>query len=219
MRLAESLGCENRIARFKEVLENRTDKIVPVFENLHKPHNASAVIRTCDALGVAYAHFIDEAEDSLLSKNISKGSQNWVDTHVYRSKEDCFTSLQAQGYVLAATCLDENAVTPSDLPTDKKIAVIFGNELEGISSTALEAAEYTVAIPMFGFVDSFNVSVAAAIIFYDHLQKIRSLSREVWGLSEMQKKKLMRRWLYYNTRLGKLLDNKERQKALLGYNK
>lgn len=217
IRLAESLGCENRIARFRAVLEHRTDRIVPVFENLHKPHNASAVIRTCDALGVAYAHFIDETEDAQFSRNISKGSQNWVDTHIYASKDACFATLRNQGYALAATCLDEDAVAPDQLPMDKKIAVIFGNEREGVSAAALAAAEYKIAIPMFGFVDSFNVSVAAAIIFHAYLQKVRNLPQEFWGLSVKQKKKLMRRWLYRNTRLGKLLGNKARQKTLIEY--
>ncbi len=213
--LAEKITSKERLARIEEVLASRTDRIIPVFENLHKPHNAAAVLRTCDALGISSAHFIEDETDTRLSRGISKGSQNWVETRSHASLQDCIAALRSEGYILAGTCLSPNAVPPEELPLDKKIAVIFGNERDGISGTALEACEYKVSIPMHGFVESFNISVAAAILFYTHTTRLRAQNRSSWELSSAAKKKLRRRWLFYNTRLGRFLQNKKWRDRLM----
>ncbi len=173
LELAKILSSKERLNRFEEVLSSRTDRIIPVFENMHKPHNAAAVVRTCDALGIAYAHFIEEKTDTQFSRGISKGSQNWVDVSIHASGSECFSELKKQGYVFAATCFDERAITPEQLPVNEKIAVIFGNERVGISRQAIDLCKYKICIPMFGFVDSFNISVAAGIIFYTHIHKLK----------------------------------------------
>jgi tRNA (guanosine-2'-O-)-methyltransferase len=215
LKMSRMFTSSERLARFEKVLSQRTDRIVPVFENMHKPYNAAAVVRTCDALGVAYAHFIEAESTALFSRGISKGAQNWLDVSTYDSRDACLDRLRSEGFVFAATCFDENAIAPEELPLDEKIAVIFGNEKHGISAEALAACKYRIAIPMYGFVDSFNISVAAGILFYVHLSRVRQLPVEEWQLSRPQKKKLMRSWIFHNTRFGKLLRNKKWRKKLV----
>jgi len=200
--LAERFVSARRLGRMHAVLAERTLWVAPVFEDMQKAHNASAVIRTCDALGVAEAHFIGLGGGCALNPEISMGADNWVETRDWRDAEECFRALRAEGYLIAGTSLSDSAVTLDALPADRPLAFVFGNERDGLSAGTEAACDLLLRVPMRGFVESLNVSVAAAIILYTHLERVRALCPDRLRLPPRVRKRLLRRWLYSCTRVG-----------------
>lgn len=205
LKLARRFVSARRLARMENILDQRTTFVVPVFENLYKAHNGAAVIRTCDALGINKAHFIEQESEFSIYRAVSQGSHNWVEAVSHANIESCFAHLRRQGYRLVVTSLEPDACTPDELPLDKPLAIIFGNEKAGISAAVRNACDYSVAYPMHGFVDSFNVSVAAALILGRLLERLRTLPSEQWALSPRARKRTLRRWLFHNTRVGQIV--------------
>jgi tRNA (guanosine-2'-O-)-methyltransferase len=153
-----------RKARIDEVVANRTRTLTVVMEAFCDPQNVNAVLRTCDAFGVQELHVIEgpmKVYDR--NKKISQNADKWLDVHRWRSTEECLTKLRADGFAIYATHLDAGAVPVERLSFAGQVALVFGNENRGVSPEALALADATFAIPMRGFVQSFNVSVAAAI--------------------------------------------------------
>ena len=164
----EALGpvvTQERMARIAEVVRQRTRDVVPVLEAITDPHNASAVLRSADAFGLQKVCAIEAAQGFVASRGVSKGSHRWLDVHRYRSAEACVGALKHDGYkVFVATIGGE--VSVESLVDHPKVAVVFGNEHRGPSDTMHALADGTFEIPMSGFVESFNVSVAAAITLF-----------------------------------------------------
>ncbi len=188
---------EARIKRVHDVLSARQPDLRVVFEELTNAHNASAVLRTCDAAGVLHVHFISAAgTDFPINKAISTRADKWVELHLHRTISDCVSSLQKEGFQVAATCLSEDAVAYDALDYTRPTAVIFGNESEGITSEALTLADVKVKIPMLGMVQSLNLSVSVGIILYEALRQRRAggpLERS--RLAEKELQVLARKWL------------------------
>ncbi len=153
-----------RKARIDEVVANRTRTLTVVMEAFCDPQNVNAVLRTCEAFGVQELHVVEGPMKAFdRNKKISQNADKWLDVHRWRSSAECLAHLRAQGFSIYVTHLDPGTRALGEVSFAGKVALVFGNESRGVSDEAVGLADATFAIPMRGFVQSFNVSVAAAI--------------------------------------------------------
>jgi tRNA (guanosine-2'-O-)-methyltransferase len=189
---------DTRRAKFDHVLNYRTRHITIALEDLYQPHNASAVLRSCDIFGIQDIHIIENKNAYTVNKDIALGAPKWLNLHKYRKADnnslDCILKLKEQGYRIVATTPHEKDCNLEDLPVDKPLALFFGTELTGISDTVREHADEFVKIPMYGFTESFNISVSAALCLHAVKEKLHK-SEISWHLSEEEKEELLLRWL------------------------
>ncbi len=158
-----------RAARLAAVLRRRQPTLTVVFENVHDPHNVSAVIRSCDAVGVFEAHGIYHSGEHLpsLGEKSSASARKWVDLHVHDSVDACYAQLRAQGMTILTTHMSSDAVSLHDLDLTQPVALVFGNEHSGVSEEALAKADGNFLIPQVGVIQSLNISVACAVSLYE----------------------------------------------------
>jgi tRNA (guanosine-2'-O-)-methyltransferase len=153
-----------RKARIDEVVANRTRTLTVVMEAFCDPQNVNAVLRTCEAFGIQELHAIEGPMKPWdRNKKISQNADKWLDVRRWRSTSECLAHLRAQGFAIYVTHLGPGSRPLGELSFAGKVALVFGNESRGVSDEAVQLADATYAIPMRGFVQSFNVSVAAAI--------------------------------------------------------
>lgn len=155
-----------RFARMKRALDLRQPDLTVVMENVHKPHNFSAIVRSCEASGVPEAHAVFPKTISQHS-HTAAGSNKWVKVNTYPDIQTPLAQLKAQGFQLLTAHLDEHSVDFRAVDYTKPTAVIMGSELFGISDEAAELADQSIVIPMLGLTESLNVSVATALILYE----------------------------------------------------
>lgn len=188
---------DNKRSLFDNYIQHRTRHITVVTEDLCQPHNASAVMRSCDCFGIQDLHIIENRNEYALNKEISLGSDQWVDVYNYKSKEnntvDCLQQLKNKGYRIVATTPHKNDCLIQELDISQKTALIFGTELEGLSQTVFELADDFVKIPMYGFTESFNISVSAGISLYTLTERLHK-SDINWQLSEPEKTDILIKW-------------------------
>jgi tRNA (guanosine-2'-O-)-methyltransferase len=188
---------DKRKTTFKKVLENRTRFFAAVLEDIYQPHNASAVVRTCDIFGVQDLHVIENKYVNRVSKYVTKGSQKWITSYRYKSDTNntkiCFEKLKEQGYQIIATTPHTNSLL-HDFDISKKTAFVFGAEAEGVSDYVKENADGFLKIPMVGFTESLNISVAVAIVLQEVTTKLRNSTLN-WQLSEEEKENLYFKWV------------------------
>ncbi len=153
-----------RKARIDEVVAGRTRTLTVVLEAFCDPQNVNAVLRTCEAFGVQEVHVVEGLMKPWdRNKKISQNADKWLDVRRWRNTRECLTHLSREGFAVYATHLEPGAPRLEELPFSGKVALVFGNEQRGVSDEALSLADATYAIPMRGFVQSLNVSVAAAV--------------------------------------------------------
>ncbi len=169
--LSSQLTRERR-ARIAEVIASRTYTIAPVLEGLYDRGNASAVLRSAEALGYQAVHLIETNKAFKKANRVTQGAEKWLDVIRWRDTASCVRHLREHGYRIVAACL-EDAVPIGTLRFDQPAAIVFGNEMRGVSEELLEGADARVMIPMDGFTRSFNISVAAALCLY-HIQQDRA---------------------------------------------
>lgn len=207
----------SRVALMRRALDWRTRRITVVLEDVFQSHNASAVLRTCDALGIQEAHVIENRNRFVPSRNVDMGASKWMDVRRYalptarrrRSNEpreleigeDCLANtraalegLKARGFLLAASTLRPGAADISEVPVDGPVAVMIGTELTGLTSAAHDMADILFSVPMLGFVQSMNLSVFGALCLSSLAGKMRARSDE-WRLSSRERDELMLDWL------------------------
>ena len=194
---------EQRIEKVTRLLSFRQPDLRVVLEGVTIAHNASAVIRTCDAAGVLYVDIISPNPESILfNEAISTRAEKWVEFNFYSSISECLSLLKKKGLKIAATHLGEESLPYTKLDYTQPIAIVFGNESEGISPEALEFADYKIKIPMVGMVQSLNLSVSVAIILYEAFRQ-----RQVKGfyhkrrLSDEEFNSLLKKLLRLNSKL------------------
>lgn len=189
---------ETRRRKFDEVLDFRTRHITIALEDLYQPHNASAVLRSCDIFGIQDIHIIENKHAYTVNKDIAMGSPKWLSLHKYRKAEDntldCITKLKAKGYRIVATSPHKNGYELRDLPVDQPLALFFGTELTGISDTVRAHADDFVMIPMYGFTESFNISVSAALCLHSLVEKLHRTDVS-WHLDVAEREELTLHWL------------------------
>lgn len=195
---------EERIARFERVLDQRTRHLTVVMENVFQSRNASAVMRSCDGFGLQDVHLIEDINPWVPNRGVSKGTNAWLTLHRYRSAADptaaCLDRLRRTGYQIAVTSPHVDGYDVTDLPIDRPVAVVMGTEWEGVSERMLAEADLHVAIPMHGFAESLNISVAAAVVIHELNRRLRELPRERWELSEDEKRELRAQWAMASVR-------------------
>lgn len=198
--LTEFLGqyiTDNRKATINRVLDQRTRYLTIVLEDIFQSQNMSAVVRTCECMGVQDLHIVEGRSKFATNKKVLMGSNKWMNLIRYKEKEKnniarCYSKLRAEGYRLVATH-PGSGVSIDDLPIDSKVAVVMGNELKGITKFALENADEVVRIPMFGFTESMNISVSAALCIRSLVTRIRN-SEHNWQLTDTEKAELRLDW-------------------------
>ena len=182
----ETLITPQRRQRFIDVLELRTRYITVAVEDVFQMHNSSAVIRSCEIFGVQDSHLIEARFGNRLDKNIALGAEQWVDTYSYSDSHQCIQKLRGKGYRIVATTPHCESCLLEDYKIQAPIALFFGTEKEGLSKTVLDEADEAIKIPMVGFTESLNISVAAAIILQNLSTKLRN-SNLPWQLGEEEK--------------------------------
>jgi tRNA (guanosine-2'-O-)-methyltransferase len=179
---------ERRLARLEFVLRHRQPDLTVVMENIHDPHNVSAVLRSCDAAGVWEAQLLYNTDAfPKIGKKSSASAGKWVGRRKFKTVAECYGKLRSEGFRIVATRLDEGAQSLYDVDLTQKVAIVFGNEHRGVSDDAALAADGLIQIPMFGMIQSLNVSVACAITLYEALRQ--RLRESGYGSSKFSKAK------------------------------
>lgn len=161
-----------REEKIRKVEQNRFSDLTVVFENIHDPHNVSAILRTCDAVGVREVHLLYTIEKfPTLGKKSSASAKKWITIHKWKTQEECFSYLKKEKFHILGTTLADNSKSLYSLNLKRKTAIVLGNEHRGISDEALSFCDGTLIIPMMGMVQSLNVSVSAAVILYEALRQ------------------------------------------------
>jgi tRNA (guanosine-2'-O-)-methyltransferase len=159
-----NLFTDERKARILSVIDARLQSVTVVLDRLLDPHNTAAILRTSEGLGLSEAHIVShESHDALAHRRVTQDAHKWLDVELHASGAKAADALRARGFEVWAGHLDENARLYQELPADRPVALLFGNEHEGPSAETLRACTGTFRIPMAGFTQSFNVSVAAGI--------------------------------------------------------
>lgn len=159
---------EKRITKLSKALNYRQPDIKIVLENIHDPHNVSAIFRTCDSIGVDEVYIIYNQEKfPKIGKKSSASAFKWVKRRNFRSIDDCYSKLREDGYKIYATEIKDTAKSIWNIDFKEKIAIVLGNEHRGVSEEAAEKSDECIIIPMFGIVQSLNVSVSCAVILYE----------------------------------------------------
>ncbi len=156
---------DERKEKIQKVLSQRSAHFAPVLEGLYDRGNVSAVMRSAEAFGFHRFHIIETSKDFKESQRVTQGADKWLDVVKWTNTKDCILNLKQQGYKVYATHMSEKAMNFDELDLNQKTAVIFGNERDGVSEEALSMADGNVLLPMAGFTQSFNISVAAALSF------------------------------------------------------
>jgi tRNA (guanosine-2'-O-)-methyltransferase len=163
---------ERRLAKLEFVLRHRQPDLTVVMENIHDPHNVSAMLRSCDAAGVWEVQLLYNKEAfPKIGKKSSASAGKWVERRKFKSVPECYTKLRSEGFRIYSTRLDERAQSLYDTDLSRNVAIVFGNEHRGVSDEAAREADGILQIPMFGMIQSLNVSVACAIALYEALRQ------------------------------------------------
>jgi tRNA (guanosine-2'-O-)-methyltransferase len=167
---------DQRTSKIEDLVRNRQLDFTIILDNVHDPHNLGAIIRTCDAAGIREVHVIYHSNGvnsnlKYIGKRASRGASKWVDVFFYNDVESCISKLKERGFVILATHLYENAKSIYSTDFTKPCAIVFGNERDGISQKLLSVCDGNIVIPMYGMVQSLNVSNAAAIILFEMVRQ------------------------------------------------
>ena len=193
----QSFITEERKRKFEHLIQFRTRYITIVLEDIFQPHNASAVLRTCECFGIQDVHIIENSNPYRINPDVALGSTKWLSLFRYnRNKSntnDCLKGLKINGYHLIAATPHEKNHPPETLSLDHPIAILFGTELEGLSQETLHQADGFITIPMVGFTESLNISVSAAIIMYTLISRLHSSSIH-WQLKPNEITDVMLQW-------------------------
>ena len=184
---------ERRKNLFEEVISKRTRHFTIATEDVYQMHNTSAVMRSCDVFGIQELHVIEEKVSKEIDREIAMGAQKWVNIHRHHSTKECIDNLKEKGYQIIATTPHNNSTELKDFDILKKSAFFFGKEKEGLSDIVLDAADGYLKIPMYGFTESLNISVSAAIILQSVVTRLKDADVD-WELSEQEKNEIKLDW-------------------------
>lgn len=165
---------EKRLKKFLEVVERRQRYLTVVLENVHDPHNVSAVLRSAESVGIDNVYLIYNADKFPKISRVSSASANkWVALHKFRSAAECFKTLKKEKYRILSTHLNKEVKNKSlfELDLTKKVALVFGNEHRGVSDEIKQLADDNFIIPMVGMVQSLNISVSVAVCLYEAMRQ------------------------------------------------
>ncbi|MCB9218673.1 MAG: RNA methyltransferase [Ignavibacteriales bacterium] len=180
---------ERRLKKIEKVAAARQFSLRVVLENIHDPHNVSAIFRSCDAVGIPQVDLLYNVEKfPKISRVSSASSKKWVEQRKFEKVDECITNLKQEGFKIYGSILSEDAENIYDLDLTEKVAIVMGNEHRGISEEMIEAVDKHIYIPMRGMIQSLNVSVATAVILYE-AQRQRAL-KGMYSKSELKEEEL-----------------------------
>lgn len=214
-KLSEFINDE-RIERLQKVLTQRTRYLTVVLDDIYLPQNSSAVIRSCECIGIQDLHIIEDRNKHKTNRDVVKGSSKWVGLKRYensKGRNECINNLKQKGYKIVAMTLSPDSMPLEKLPLNVKIALCFGCEETGLDEQIENNADYKIQIPINGFTQSYNVSVSAGISLYYLYYKIK-LSGQNWKLKSEEKEELLIDWLSKSTPAGKHLLDKYKEGLL-----
>jgi tRNA (guanosine-2'-O-)-methyltransferase len=192
-----SFMTENKAALLKRIVTNRTLHVCIVLEDIFQAQNASAVLRSAECFGIQNVHIIENKYQYELNPDVVVGSNKWINIQTHNSTHhntaDCISSLRKDGYRIIGTSPHSGSIPLANLNIDQRMALVFGNEKEGMSEVAMNLCDDLVYIPMYGFTESFNLSVSAAICMNDIMWRLRN-SENSWQLKEDEKISLLLDW-------------------------
>lgn len=188
-----------RFSLFAQNIKNRTRYLSVALEDIYQPHNASAVLRTCDCFGVQDVHIVENQNEYVINPDVALGASKWLCLHRHNQQENntlqAIEQLRKQNYRIVATTPHTNDMALEEFDLEKgKIALFFGTEMRGLSSKVLDNADEFLKIPMVGFTESFNISVSAAIALHHLTWRLRN-SALPWQLSEQERDEILLDWL------------------------
>lgn len=188
-----------RQERIESVLLRRQPTLTVVLEDVHDPHNASAVLRSCDGVGVLDVHLVyvhERVPTKSFARSTSASAAKWIRVHHHESIEQCYEDLHGQGFTIAATALEPDSLDLYSVDLTQPTALVFGNEHRGASKSAIDGADCTVYIPMQGMVESLNISVSCAVSLYEAMrQRMAAGMYESPQLGETERQLLQQEWL------------------------
>lgn len=200
---------DNKKNLFDKIIDDRTKYLTVVLEDIFQPQNASAVLRTCDVFGVQDIHIIENYNKYNINPRVVHGASKWVNLHKYNKVENktvaCINSLKDKGYKVYGTTPHTNDCLIEDLPLDHKIAIMFGTEKDGLSENAIKNVDGFVKIPMYGFSESLNISVSAAICIYEIIKRLKATDIN-WQLTEEEKVEQLINWCKKTVKSSKLIE-------------
>ncbi|MEM7678009.1 MAG: RNA methyltransferase, partial [Myxococcota bacterium] len=195
---------EARQERIESALASRTQAVSVVLEDVHSEHNAAAVLRSADAMGLLEAHLVPRSTGFRVSRKVSIGAHKWLDVRAYPGPDEAYAALRAKGIEVWAAAIRGKNVSVTEIPIDRPTALVFGNEHQGLSEEAIEKADGRFHVPMTGFVESLNISVAAAITMYDVTRRRRETGQWV-GLPDEVVRQLRAAWYALSVRAASLI--------------
>ena len=206
------LVTEDRLSLLNQKADNRTDKICIVLEDIFQRRNISACLRSADCFGIQDVHIIENRNEYADDIEVSVGAEKWLSINRYNSKrnntDEVLSLLKRDGYTLLATSPDSSNMSLTDLDVSEgKFALIFGTEKDGLTKTALKNSDLIINIPTYGFTESFNVSVAAALCLQHLSYKLR-LSRDDCNLNKIKRDRLLLDWLCKSVKSSEYIINK-----------
>lgn len=208
-----------RLAVFDRVLDSRTKYITVVLEDIFQPQNASAVLRTCDCFGIQNVHIIENRNTFEPDREVAMGASKWLTLIKHNKKADnsldAIRRLKKEGYRIVATTPHRNEQLLPEFDLAKgKTALVFGSELPGVSETIMHEADEFLKIPMFGFTESFNISVSAAIILHYLTEKLHRTNNIEWHLNENEKRALKIEWLRKTIKSSRLIEKQFNERKI-----
>ncbi len=198
----------DRVARIDAVLAQRLLCLTVVVENLHDPHNGAAALRSSEAVGLQSFHAIADREPFSVAKGISLQCEQWMDMHLHHTTQDGYEALRADGYQIWAAAPGQS-VSLEELPSKGRVALVFGNERDGLTPEALAAADGAFSIPMHGFTGSFNLSVSAALAVYTQAARMRRALGASGDLPAHRVEGLRALWYCLSVRAAGLILDRE----------
>lgn len=188
-----------RQERIEDVLQRRQPTLTVVLEDVHDPHNASAVLRSCDGVGVLDVHLVyvtEEPPRKSFGRSTSGSAAKWIRLHEHESIEACYAVLREQGFTIAATALEPDSRDFYSVDLTQPTALVFGNEMRGVSEAGIADADMTVYIPMQGMVESLNISVSCAVTLYEAMrQRAAAGMYDAPQISEAERAAIRDEWL------------------------
>ena len=163
---------DERLSKIEFYAQESSDFVLPVMEDIFQFRNAAAIVRSVEACGFHKIVAMESENEFNPNLRVTKGAETWVEVEKMPHQLESLKKIKEKGYKILAVSPEKNAIMLPDYDLKEPVALVFGTEKEGVTEEILDFADETVAIPMYGFTKSFNVSVAAAICFYDLKQKL-----------------------------------------------
>lgn len=183
--------------RLVQVLDQRQMDLTVLMERVHKPHNFSAILRSCDAAGVLEAHAVPPEEGLPLHRATASGAHKWVQVRRHETAHDAIGALREQGFRVLAAHPEARARDYREVDYCRPTAFLLGSELRGLTPESVEAADGVVQLPMRGMVQSFNVSVAAALLLFEAVrQRDQAEYEPSWHLDHAERARILFEWSY-----------------------